>query len=84
MCARMQSPGAAMKSLLVVGAVVLILGLLSFFVPIPHYEHHGLNAGDVHIGVTTEHNNLVPPVVSVVLVIAGAGLMIAGRPGRQS
>jgi hypothetical protein len=73
-----------MKSLLAVGAVVLILGLLSFFVPIPHYEHHGLNAGDVHIGVTTEHNNLVPPVVSVVLVIAGAGLMIAGRPGRQS
>jgi len=30
-----------MKSLLVVGAVVLILGLLSFFVPIPHYEHTG-------------------------------------------
>ena len=73
-----------MKSLLVVGAFVLILGLLSFFIPIPHYEHHGVDVGDAHIGVTTEHNNLVPPVVSVVLVIAGAGLMIAGRPSRQS
>jgi len=57
----MQSPEAAMKSLLVVGAVVLILGLLSFFVPIPHYEHHGLNAGDVHIGVTTEPQQFGTP-----------------------
>ena len=72
-----------MKSLLVVGGVVLILGLLSFFIPVPHYEHHGLNVGDAHVGVTTEHDNLVPPVVSVVLVIAGAGLMIASRPSRQ-
>ena len=30
-----------MKPLSVVGLVVLVLGILSFFVPLPHSEHHG-------------------------------------------
>ena len=73
-----------MKVLLVVGALLLVLGVLSFFVPYPHYEHHGLNAGDVHIGVTTEHSDRLPPVASIVLVVAGAGLLIAGQTSRKS
>ena len=68
-----------MKALLVVGIVVLALGVVSFFVPVPHSEHHGVNLGDAHIGVTTEHDEKVPPAVSIVLVVAGAGLMLAGR-----
>jgi hypothetical protein len=70
-----------MKGLLMAGVVVLILGIVSFFVPFPHSEHHGIRAGDAHIGVTTEHDQRVPPALSVVLVVAGAGLMIAGRKG---
>lgn len=72
-----------MKALLSVGLVVLILGILSFFVPIPHSEHHGVSAGDVHVGINTEHSDRVPPAISVVLVVAGAGMMIAGR-GRSA
>jgi hypothetical protein len=68
-----------MKALLGVGVVVLVLGILSFFVPIPHSEHHGVSAGDLHVGVNTEHSDRVPPAVSVVLVVVGAGIMIAGR-----
>jgi hypothetical protein len=68
-----------MKILMLVGVVVLVLGILSFFVPVPHSEHHGVNIGDAHVGVTTHHDNMVPPVVSIVLVLVGAGLMIAGR-----
>jgi hypothetical protein len=68
-----------MKALFGVGLVVLVLGLFSFFVPVPHTEHHGLNAGDLHVGVKTEHSERVPPAVSVVLLVAGAGMMIAGK-----
>jgi len=68
-----------MRTLFVVGLVVLVLGILSFFVPIPHSENHALKAGDVSIGVRTEHNERVPPIASVVMVAAGAGMMIAAR-----
>lgn len=71
-----------MKALFSVGLLVLILGIASFFVPVPHSENHGIKAGDVHIGVQTTHSERVQPVVSIVLVAVGAGLMIAGR-GRS-
>ncbi|MFY9789634.1 MAG: hypothetical protein WA474_09265 [Candidatus Sulfotelmatobacter sp.] len=68
-----------MRGLAVAGVVVLILGIISFFIPMPHSEHHGLSVGDAHVGVTTEHDEKVPPALSVVLVVVGAGLIIAGR-----
>jgi hypothetical protein len=68
-----------MRALFGVGLVVLVLGLLSFFVPVRHTEHHGVNAGDLHVGVNTEHSERVSPAVSVVLLVVGAGLMIAGK-----
>jgi hypothetical protein len=67
------------KLLTLVGLVLLVLGVVSFFVPVPRSEHHGVNLGDAHVGVTTHDEEKVPPLVSVVLVVAGAGLMIAGR-----
>lgn len=68
-----------MKALFVVGLVILVLGILSFFVPVPHTERHGIDAGDVHLGVNTHHDDLLPPAVGVALLVVGAGLMIAGR-----
>ncbi|MGA8761852.1 MAG: hypothetical protein WB562_03100 [Candidatus Sulfotelmatobacter sp.] len=68
-----------MKALMLVGVIVLVLGVISFFVPFPHSEHHGLSVGDAHVGVTTHDDQKVPPVASIVLVVIGAGLMIAGR-----
>jgi hypothetical protein len=64
---------------MLVGVVVLVLGVLSFFVPFPRAEHHGVNIGDAHVGITTHDDQRVPPVMSIVLVVVGAGLMIAGR-----
>jgi hypothetical protein len=68
-----------MKPLFTVGLIVLILGIVSFFVPVPHSEHHGVSAGDLHMGVTTQHEDRVPPAVSIVLLVVGAGLMLGGR-----
>jgi hypothetical protein len=68
-----------MKALLVVGVLVLALGVLSFFVPFPHSEHHGVSLGDAKIGITTHDDEKVSPGVSIALVVVGAGLMLAGR-----
>jgi len=71
-----------MRILLVVGLVVVVLGILSFFVPLPHTESHGIKVGDSSIGVQTKHNDHLPPAVGTILVVSGAVLMIAGR-GRS-
>jgi hypothetical protein len=68
-----------MKALFGIGLVVIVLGILSFFVPVPHAEHHGAEIGDVHVGVTTHHENILPPAVGIVMLVAGAGMVIAGR-----
>ena len=64
-----------MKALMLVGVVILLLGIVSFFVPFPHSEHHGVNIGDAHVGITTHDDQKVSPAVSVVLIVVGAGLM---------
>jgi hypothetical protein len=68
-----------LKILTLVGVIVLVLGIVSFFVPFPHSEHHGVRLGDAHVGVTTHDDQRVPPVASIVLIVVGAGLMIAGN-----
>ena len=71
-----------MKPLFWIGLVVLILGFASLLVPIPRNERHGLQAGDVSIGVTTQTEEKVSPILSAVMILGGAGLMIAGK-GRN-
>jgi len=68
-----------MKALLLVGVLLIVLGIFSFFVPVPHSEHHGVNLGDARVGITTEHDEKVSPTISIILVVVGAGLMWAGR-----
>jgi hypothetical protein len=67
-----------LKGLAIAGVVLLVLGILSFVIPVPNYHHHGVRVGDAHVGITTRHDEKVPPVLSVVLVVAGAGLLIMG------
>jgi hypothetical protein len=72
-----------MKVLFAVGLIVLVLGIASFFVPIPRTEREGLKAGDLEVGVNVHHNEHVSPLVSTILVVAGAGMMIAGSRGKK-
>ncbi len=71
-----------MRLLLVVGVLLLLLGLVLLFVPIPHRVRHGFNAGPVSVGVTTTERERVHPGISAVLIIGGVVLMVAG--GRKS
>ncbi len=67
-----------MKMLFWTGLVLLILGITSLFVPIPHNDREGISAGDMSIGVKVRHDEKVSPIISGVLVLGGVGLMIAG------
>ena len=71
-----------MKPLFLIGLVVLILGFASLLIPIPRSERHGIEAGDVSIGVTTSSEEKVSPILSAVMILGGAGLMVAGK-GRS-
>ncbi len=68
-----------MKVLFWIGMVVLILGIVSLVVPIPRNEREGIKAGGISIGVETRHEEKVPPLVSAVMILGGAGMMITGK-----
>jgi hypothetical protein len=68
-----------MKALFAIGLVLLILGVLSLFVPIPHRERNDLKVGDVSIGITTRQDEKVSPFVSAVMILGGAGMLVAAR-----
>ena len=71
-----------MKALFGIGILFAVLGILSLFVPIPHTEHEGFSAGGLKIGVETQHNETVSPLISAALILGGVGLMIAGKMGK--
>jgi hypothetical protein len=68
-----------MKTLFWIGLVTLILGVVSLIVPIPRNERDGVKVAGVSIGIETRHDEKVSPIVSAVLILGGAGLMIAGK-----
>jgi hypothetical protein len=72
-----------MKALFWVGLVLLVLGIVGLVVPIPRTEQEGFKAGGVSIGLETHHMERVPPVVSGVMILGGAGMMIAQTAGRR-
>ena len=71
-----------MKALFWFGLLVLALGIASLFVAIPRSEREGIRAGNVDIGVQVKHSERVSPIVSAVLILGGAGMMIAGGRSR--
>jgi hypothetical protein len=66
-----------MQAMFWTGLVVLILGITSLLVPIPRSEQNGLTVGGMSIGVETRHSEKVSPIVSLAMILGGAGLMIA-------
>ncbi|MGA2744985.1 MAG: hypothetical protein ABSE44_09870 [Candidatus Sulfotelmatobacter sp.] len=67
-----------MKALPLAGVLLLILGLLSFVVPVPHSESHGVKIGDAKIGVETQSSEKLPPAVGIVLLAGGVLALVLG------
>ena len=58
---------------------MLILGVASLLVPIPRNERDGFKVGGVSMGVETQHSEKLSPIVGGAMILAGAGMMIAGK-----
>jgi hypothetical protein len=71
-----------MKAIFGLGIAVLLLGLASLVVPLPHRETHGIKAGDLSIGVQTQHSETVPRALSLAFIGAGLVMTIAGTVRR--
>ena len=67
-----------MKGLSIVGIVLILLGILAFVVPVPQREDHSVKIGDTKIGVQTENSQKLPMPVGIVLVVAGALVLVVG------
>lgn len=67
-----------MKMLLYAGLVVIAMGIASLIVPLPHTETEGIKVGSANLGIQTSHSERVSPIISVVLIVGGIALSIAG------
>ncbi len=72
-----------MKILLFAGLVLIVLGVVSLVVPIPHTETEGIKLGNTNLGVQTSHSERVSPIISVVLIAGGIALSIAGARAQN-
>ena len=67
-----------MKTLSLAGVLLLVLGVLSFVVPVPHREQHGVKLGDAKSSVETESSDKLPPAVGIVLLAGGVVALVLG------
>jgi hypothetical protein len=68
-----------MKALFGIGVAMLILGLVSLVVAIPHSEREGFKAGGLSVGLETRHEDKVSPFVSAAMILGGVGAAVAGK-----
>jgi len=62
----------------------MVLGIASFFVTIPEKHHEGIRIGDASLGVETTTSNKVPVYVSVILLVGGISMVLAGARTARS
>jgi len=67
-----------MKALPLVGVLLIVLGVLSFIVPLPHHEKHGVSLGDAKFSVQTDSSQLLPSAVGVLLIGGGVVALVLG------
>jgi len=71
-----------MKIFLFAGLLMIVLGIASLVVPIPHSETQGIKIGNASIGVQTSHSERVSPIISAALIVGGIILTFTGTRGR--
>jgi hypothetical protein len=68
-----------MKLLFWIGVLSVAIGLISFVVPIPHKERERFSGEGMFMGVTNQHSQTISPIISVVMILGGAGMIFADR-----
>jgi hypothetical protein len=71
------------KNLFWIGTLLLVLGVASLLIPIPHTEREGVKAGGISLGIETRHEEKLPPVAGGLMIAAGAAMMIVSRSRPQ-
>jgi hypothetical protein len=71
-----------MKALAIVGIVLVLIGILSFIVPVPHQQDHSVKIGDSKVGIQTQTSEKIPVTASIALV--GAGVVALALGSRKS
>ena len=72
-----------MRALLVIGVLLLIVGVCSFFVGIPRTETNGVKIGGDSIGLQTRHTERLPEAASIALIVGGIVLLAIGGRGAK-
>lgn len=67
-----------MKLLLWIGVIVFVLGIASFFVPFPQRERQTMSAGGMSVAVETTQTQTLPVTASVVIMVGGLVMAVAG------
>ncbi len=67
-----------MRAVLWIGVVVLVLGIASFFVGMPQKHREGIRIGDASVGVEATTNEKLPVYASVILLVGGISMILAG------
>jgi hypothetical protein len=67
-----------MKALAIIGVVLVLLGVLSFIVPIPHQQDHNVKIGDTKVGIQTQTSEKLPLPASVALIGVGVVALALG------
>ena len=64
------------QALLIMAVILIVLGVLLLFIPIPSRERHGLDAGPISVGVEVTRREKVHPAISGGLIVGGVALLI--------
>lgn len=70
-----------MRSLTIVGAVLIILGIGGLVFNQFSYSENKpvLDAGPIHVAAEKEHHVAIPTIAGIVAVVAGLGLIVVSR-----
>ena len=77
------SKGANDESIFWIGLLVLILGVVSLVVPVPHRNREGFTVGGVSLGVETQSEEKVAPALSGVMIVGGLAAIIAANTRKS-
>jgi hypothetical protein len=68
-----------MRVVLWIGFVLVVLGITSLLLPVPHTARQGVSVGGLSLGVETRTEEKLSPAISAVIIGAGIVAMIVSR-----